>query len=150
MATFRFRLQTVLRLRENERDDRRRELGQALQAKQVLEEYERRMAAEWESLNVRLRECSRAGEVQVDLMLHLRRYQMTVAAQREVLKQQMAQVEEEIERRRERLAEADRQVRVLEMLRERRFEEYRREEDRLETKMLDEVGSRSAVHEVDP
>lgn len=150
MASFRFRLQAILRLRENERDERRRELGQALQAKQVLEEYERRMAAEWESLNTRLRDCSRAGEVQVDLMLNLRRYQMTVAAQREVLKQQMAQVEEEIERRRERLAEADRQVRVLEMLRERRFEEYRREEDRLETKMLDEVGSRSALNEVDP
>ncbi|NMC20213.1 MAG: flagellar export protein FliJ [Thermogutta sp.] len=150
MATFRFRLQTILRLRENERDERRRELAQALQAKEVLEEYERRTAAEWESLNIRLRDCSRAGEVQVDLMLNLRRYQMTVAAQREALKQQMAQVEEEIERRRERLAESDRQVRVLELLRERQFEQYRREEDRLETKMLDEVGSRGAVSEVDP
>ncbi|NMC20210.1 MAG: flagellar export protein FliJ [Thermogutta sp.] len=150
MATFRFRLQTILRLRENERDERRRELAQALQAKEVLEEYERRTAEEWEGLNIRLRDCSRAGEVQVDLMLNLRRYQMTVAAQREALKQQMAQVEEEIERRRERLAEADRQVRVLELLRERQFEQYRREEDRLETKMLDEVGSRGAVSEVDP
>lgn len=149
MATFRFRLQTILRLRDNERDQRRRELAQALQAKGVLEGYERQIAAEWESLNHRLRNCSREGEVRVDLMLDLRRYQMTVAAQREVLKQQMAQVEEEIERRRERLAEADRQVRVLEMLRERQLEEYRREEDRLETKMLDEVGSRSTASEVD-
>lgn len=149
MATFRFRLQTILRLRDNERDQRRKDLAQALQAKDVLEEYERQIAAEWESLNHRLRDCSREGEVRVDLMLDLRRYQMTVAAQREVLKQQMAQVEEEIERRRERLAEADRQVRVLEMLRERQLEEYRREEDRLETKMLDEVGSRSTASEVD-
>lgn len=149
MATFRFRLQTILRLRDNERDQRRRELAQALQAKGVLEEYERQIAAEWESLNRRLRDCSREGEVRVDLMLDLRRYQMTVAAQWEVLKQQMAQVDEEIERRRERLAEADRQVRVLEMLRERQLEEFRREEDRLETKMLDEVGNRSAASEVD-
>ncbi|GAB4128680.1 flagellar export protein FliJ [Thermopirellula anaerolimosa] len=149
MASFRFRLQTILRLRENERDERRRELAQAVQAKEVLEEYERQTAAEWQRLNERLRDCSRVGEVQVDLMLNLRRYQMTVAAQRDVLKGQMEQVEQEIERRRERLAEADRQVRVLEMLRERQLEEYRREENRLETKILDEMGTRTVRSEVE-
>ncbi len=149
MAAFRFRLQTILRLREKERDERRRELAQSIQARQILEDHQQQVAAEWQALNERLRDCSQAGEVQVDLMLALRRYQMMVAAQREFLAQQMVQVDEEMARRRERLMEADRQVRVLEMLREKQLEEFRQEEKRAETKVLDEVGARTVQSEVD-
>ncbi len=54
----------------------------------------------------------------------------------------------EIERRRQALVEADREVRVLEKLRERQAEQHRREEDLQEAKRLDEVAAQQAFRQV--
>lgn len=54
------------------------------------------------------------------------------------LAQQQAQVEAEIERRRLVLVEADRQVRILEKLSEKKLSEYQAEELRQEIRDLDE------------
>jgi len=50
-------------------------------------------------------------------------------------------LEQEIERRREAVVDADRQVRVLDKLRERREREHRYAAERAESKRLDEVGA---------
>ena len=54
----------------------------------------------------------------------------------------------EIERRRQALVEADREVRVLEKLRQRQAEQHRRDEDLREVKRLDEVASQQAFRQV--
>ena len=56
----------------------------------------------------------------------------------------------EIERRRQALVEADREVRVLEKLRERQLEQHRREEELRETKRLDEVVTQQAFRKLQP
>jgi flagellar export protein FliJ len=53
----------------------------------------------------------------------------------------------EIERRREVLVEADRDVRVLEKLREKQTERHRYEENRREIRQLDEVAQLRATRE---
>ena len=53
----------------------------------------------------------------------------------------------EIERRRQALVEADREVRVLEKLRQRQAEQHRREEELREAKRLDEVAAQQAFRQ---
>jgi flagellar export protein FliJ len=55
-----------------------------------------------------------------------------------------------MEHRRVALAEANREVRVLEKLRDRQHERHRQEENRQEIKELDEVAGRRAVREEAP
>jgi flagellar export protein FliJ len=57
--------------------------------------------------------------------------------------QQQQQVAQEVERRRLALVEADRQVRVLEKLREKKHEEYVRQEERRDQRLMDELAARA-------
>jgi flagellar export protein FliJ len=69
-------------------------------------------------------------------------------AQQAALKNQAELLAQEVERRRERLVESDRQVRVLDKLDERKRHEHRQAAERAEVKEFDEVASRT--REVDP
>ena len=68
--------------------------------------------------------------------------------QRQEILVQRETVQAEVQRRRQALAEANREVRVLENLREKQAEEHRREEDRGETKRLDEAALQQVLREV--
>jgi flagellar export protein FliJ len=57
------------------------------------------------------------------------------------LKKQREGVADQIEKRRQALVEADREVRVLEKLREQKETEYRQQDDAQEVKRLDEIAS---------
>ena len=62
-----------------------------------------------------------------------------VVIHRQELSQQEKAVAAEIEKRREALAEANREVRVLEKLKEKQHHRYQQEENRREIKLLDEA-----------
>src|SRR4051794_30729530 len=117
---FRFRLQTLLRLRIGERDQRRGDLAKAVRAEQLLREEDRKLALLQAEQAERARDLKLPGAANVDSLLQTHRYEVVLAAQRRQLNQQIKEVENEIERRRLVLVESDRQVRVLEMLRERK------------------------------
>ncbi|RMF88177.1 MAG: flagellar export protein FliJ [Planctomycetota bacterium] len=141
MAVFRFRLQPLQRLREHARDQRRAELAQALEALELVEQKQRELAEELERATGLQRQAAKPGSIDVDTIMAVRRYQMALYAQAAQLQQQAAAIAEEIERRREALAQADREVRVLEKLRERQLERYRSEEQRREMKVMDETAA---------
>ena len=84
------------------------------------------------------------GGVNIDRLVEARRYELVTTAQQRNIGQQRETVAAEIERRRQALVEADREVRVLEKLRERQAEQYRRDEEGREAKRLDEVASQQA------
>jgi len=147
MANFRFRLATLLRLREATRDERRGELAQAYRAATVLAEQEGRLADEMRETRQRILDASRPGELDVDALVARHRHQLLLVAQRQLLDRQRQQVEAEIELRRQRLLEADRDVQVLDKLRQRKRERFEYEELREETKQLDEVASRGGARE---
>lgn len=142
MKRFSFRLATLQRLRENLRDERRSLLADAYRADEILQEQEARLEQEQTGLAAALREAAAPGEIAVDRLLADHRYALLLAAQQKHLSQQRQTVAQEIERRRQLLIEADREVRVLEKLKEHQLQRHREEEVRQEMKQLDEVAQR--------
>jgi flagellar protein FliJ len=145
MAVFHFRMTTLLRLRETDRDERRLELSEALRAEDILREQMDIIHAEWEWLKSRCRKAAGPGAVDVDHLLEAQRYELTLRAQEQRLTEQHARLMEEIERRRAALVAADREVKILEKLREHQAERHRREEERLAIKQLDEIAGQRAA-----
>ncbi len=86
------------------------------------------------------------GAADVDGLLVTHRYAGVLAAERRTLEGQLAQVRDECERRRLALVEADRQVQVLEKLRARQEAAHRKEQQRQETKELDELARLGFVY----
>jgi flagellar FliJ protein len=141
MARFRFRLQTLRRLREINRDELRVRLAEAYQAEQILAQERAALEDERAGLAALQRRLVDGGALDVNRVLAAQRYQLVLEAQRRALAEQAARLDEEIERRREDVVAADQQVRVLDKLRERRQREHRYAAERAEAKRLDEVGA---------
>lgn len=149
MAKFTFRLATLLRLREAFRDERQVALTEAYHADDVLRQHQEELAAEITGLKGACREAIAPGQVDVDNLLNAHRYEITLRAAGAQLAHRREQIGAEIERRRQALVEANRDVRVLEKLRERQAERHRDEEAHREIKLLDEVASRRPSGEDD-
>jgi flagellar FliJ protein len=147
MAKFKFRLSTLLKIRESTRDERRAELAQAHEAEEIVAGEQKRINRELLDLEVESRRAVSPGEIDVDRVLETRRYRLLLDAQRQHVARQRDAVRVEVERRRRNLVEANREVRVLEELREKQHDRHRKEEDRLQTKQLDEVAGRSRFGE---
>jgi flagellar FliJ protein len=140
MAPFRFRLATLLKLRENERRQRQLESAQAQEAERILQEQASEVAGEIDWTKARVRSASAPGELPVDGILELQRYALQLKAQAMMIARQAATIRAEVERRRQALLEADRQVRMLEKLRERQVAAHRVELEDRERQLLDEIG----------
>ena len=147
MAKFKFRLATLLRMREADRDERRGELAEAYQADEIMEKQQQGLEANLAELAAKYREAVAPGPVCVDRLVDTQRFEILLRAQRQHLLQQREVVAEEIERRRARLVEANREVHVLEKLKERQMQHYREEEGRRELKVLDEVAGTKKLRE---
>lgn len=144
---FHFRLQTLFRLHIAERDRRRAELAKALRAEELLRNQQAALVAEQSEMSERGRKLKSPGAANVDALLHTHRYEIVLAARLRQLAAQTAEVAAETERRRAALVEADRQVRVLEKLRERQAAAYRKSEESREAKQFDELAILGYVRE---
>lgn len=141
MARFQFRLATLLRIRESARDERRAQLAEAFLADQKLNEHR----AELESQAEALRQGNGRpgpGLLDVDRLLGAHRFQLLLMAQLQQVEVQSKKLAVEIEKRRQLLVAADREVRVLEKLRETWQARHHQEQQLQEMKQLDEVASR--------
>jgi flagellar FliJ protein len=139
MPRFRFRLQTLQRLRETTRDDLRARLAEAYQAERILAEQRAAVAAETAALTEAQRRLMIDGALDVTRLLESQRYQRLLEAQGRTLAEQTAKLAHEIESRRQAVVEADRQVRVLNKLHERRRREHQDAEQAAESRRLDEI-----------
>jgi len=142
MPGFKFRLTSLLRLREAARDERRRHLAEALRAESVLNEHRGGIERELLVLQRQARAATEPGTIDVDQLIESQRYEASLRVQAAIMTQQAAQLEAEIESRRQALVAADREVRVLEKLRQRDHEQFRFEQARREGKQMDEIASR--------
>jgi flagellar FliJ protein len=148
MSAFRFRFTPVLRLREATREERRAALAEAYRVDDVLRRRLEAVAAEIERLRGISRQAASPGPVDVDRLVETQRYQLALQIQQAQIAAQRDNMAAEIQRRRQALLEADREVRVLEKLRQRQAERHRLEEDRRETKRLNEVAQQKLLREV--
>ncbi len=139
MASFQFRLATLSRLREAARDERRGQLAEAQRAEQVIIDRVAEIAREQADVERRSLDAARPGAVDVDRLADAARYEMILKLERQSADQQRQAVAAEIEKRREALLAADREVRVLEKLREAQHQRHLEEEARAEAKQFDET-----------
>jgi flagellar FliJ protein len=137
MAAFRFRLATLLKLRRTVRDQARAHLAQAQHAADMLEE---RLAALRRELDAARREQQlQPGAVDVDRLLAATRYEAVLRYQEQDVLAQRELVAAEVERRRELLLAADRDLKALEKLQQRQAEEQRATMERRAMAELDEA-----------
>jgi flagellar export protein FliJ len=107
-----------------------------------LEEQFAELATEITNLESMRRSALSVPSINVDPLMDAQRYQGVLLAQQNKMREQIRLLTAEVERRREAVVEADRQVKVLEKLHEHKLEEHRKEQLRAETKILDEVAAR--------
>jgi flagellar export protein FliJ len=141
MAAFTFRLEPLLKLREARRDECRSALAEGYRVDEVLRKQFDNMERELDALREFCRWKASPGGIDIDRLVEAQRYELVTKAQQQNIAQQRETVAAEIERRRYALIEADREVRVLEKLRERQSELHRREEEVREARRLDEVAT---------
>ena len=139
---FRFNLDPVLRYREIMADERRREF---LEAKKLVDEERQRRADMDRERNGLQDEIVAAFEEHAPMQTVMVTYQMIgrlEGAMRESMMREK-QLEQEVERRRQAMITATQDKRVMEVLKERRHEEFVKEQDRLEQAFLDELSIQS-------
>jgi len=147
MATFTFRLAALLRLRESRRDECRAALAETYRSDEALEKQLDGLGRELDALRKFCRLKISPGTVEIDRLVEAQRYELVTRAQQRLVAQQRQTVAAEIELRRQALVEADREVRVLEKLRQRQAERHRGEEERHEAKRLEEVAVQQAFRQ---
>ncbi len=137
-----FKLQSVLNYRQRLEDQAQQVLTQTLQQQAQLQEqlkqYQQQINSCDADLQVRQQEGLSIAELTMyeDQIGHLRR--MISDCQR-----QLVLVQKQVESDREELLKAARERQIMEKLKEKQDAEYRRELDRKEREMLDEISLRS-------
>ena len=147
MSSFRFRLETLLRLRLANRDQRRAELSKAQRAEDTLLAQAGKLSQEQVQVQELARQLASPGQADVDRLIAAHRYELVLRSQSQQLAAQIEHVRHEVARRRQVLVEADRQVRVLQKLREKQRAAHLAGEEKLEQKQLDERAVLGYVHQ---
>jgi flagellar FliJ protein len=141
MAKYKFRLKTLQQVREVHRNQQRASLAEAFRAEQVLAENQAELTAEERELRELQRSATEGQYLDVNRLLEAQRYELLLKAQSQELAKQAVLLAAESERRRQTLVEADREVRVLELLDERHRRAHDLDAQREETKRLDDVAT---------
>ncbi len=138
MAIFRYRLATMLRLRENERDRCRQELAEARRDEQRAAARVIQLKDELSALRTRVLQVTRPGVIDVERLRNAQRYEQQLRVDLRQAEANHQATAAEAERRRQTLVEADREVQMLEKHREQQLARHRATEHRMEIKQLDE------------
>ncbi len=145
MKKFKFKLQTLLDLREAREKEIKNELAALLSIQNIermkQEEYRRKIASEREKFARTMRE----GRFSYAESMMFERFVEFGHRVIEVAQQKINGMEEEISKVRERLVEASREKKVVDKLRERKLREYQYELNREAAKETDEANQKLYV-----
>ncbi|MCL2346947.1 MAG: hypothetical protein FWC50_01670 [Planctomycetaceae bacterium] len=148
---FRFRLQPLQKIRENVRRNRQTELAKALEAEAVVRERLEGVKHEIKTTKEEGRRLAVGGEVNVDYLIGLRRHEAFLLAQKTTIEEHLEKLIAEVERRRQAVIEADKEVRIMEKFHDKLKERY---DSAIETKEIaefDEIANvRSARSRMSP
>lgn len=140
---FKYKLQSVLRYREIIEEERKRDFAQA---NRLVEEQKARAEAldtERYSLQDDLRTLNAGGEVRFEQMVNTIRYLASLDAGIVTARREEERLRREMEGQRQAFVMARRDKRVLEILKEKRLEAHRKEDDRQHQQVLDELSLRA-------
>ncbi len=133
---FQFRFKALWELRRATRDERSASLAQALQAEGKLQGWMADLSQELQSLR---QSRAHVGTLDTQRILATASFEGTLRATLHQCEQDLIQVQQEVEKRRQALTIADQAARVLEKLRDKLEQQHQHELLRQETKFLDEV-----------
>lgn len=156
MPRYRFRLETLARLRRSQRDTQRTRVAEAQQAAEALRARHAETATEVTSLGAERRAIVVAPRPDVERLLASQRYEAALRARLRAIETDQAALADELERRRLALVEAEREVRTLERLDDLHRSRHNADAARREAAVLDETASqrdwrrRSAVDAFTP
>lgn len=137
---FKFRLEPLITIRSNELRECQAELAKAYDALRILEETLQKLEEQIAEGVTAARSLMQTGQtVNVEHLLGFRRQEAFLRAHQEDLKQKMKTVNEEIERRRIAVVAANKKLKIVEKLKEKRHEKYLEEENKAEMKFMDEI-----------
>jgi flagellar export protein FliJ len=143
MAYFRFRLHALMSLRQAERDQRRAALAAALAVEQQLRQRRDAVEASLAQHARQMRADAAAGAVDLKRLRAGGSYEAALRAQLTSFAESEQASRAESARCQDDLAAAQREVEVLEKLRERRNGEFQQAEVRSDARHTDEVASRA-------
>ena len=148
MAKFRFRLEPLLKLRQAERDERRKELAEAYKVEEIILGQIRQADEAMENLKLQNKINLASRKVDLDALNAAQRYEISIRMRKISLERQHKTIAEEIEERRTKLIAASREVKKFQRLKEKKLEHHQAEELHEEIKTLDEMASLRQAQEV--
>jgi len=144
MKNFQFRFLSILNLRRRERDEVGGLVGEANAAIAKVESQIESIEEERRRLLVE-EQATRVGEISVDRLLAKGRYDLQLKAEIHGLEETLVKLAEELERRQDRLRQAETEVKKFERMMEIDAERFRDELNRREQMELDEISNRRGV-----
>jgi flagellar FliJ protein len=140
MARFVFKLEGVLRQRKTAEQQKQRDLANIQARMAVLQAELRAMDLSVQTATEDVRRNRLTGPLDLSFLAAHRRYSFAMQRKAMELAQKMAVVQRDVDAARTRLAEAAKQRKVIEKLRERQMERWREEASKRELAELEEVG----------
>jgi flagellar FliJ protein len=144
MARFIFRLQGVLRQRIHIERQKQRDLAERQKAQIDIENAMLGLQNEVQASNDDLRRNRLVGRLDMEFIAAHRRYLVGVQRQAVGLAQRLSLAQRGVNEARAELAEAARQRKAIEKLREKQLERWRTEQARREAAQMDEIGMQLA------
>ena len=137
---FKFRLDPLITIRDNKLKERQRKLAEACEARRILEGHLQEIDRQIEEGIDTARSLIQPGQtVNVESLIGFRRQEMFLRANQDDLMQKIKMVDKEIDNRRIAVVEANKELKVIEKLKEKRHEKYLVEEGKAEMKAMDEI-----------
>ena len=146
---FKFRLDPLITIRDNHLKERQAELAQAYNAQRICEENLQTLGKLIEEGIATARNMMQSGQrVDVHFLRGIQEHELVLRANHEEWTKNLQTVNEEVERRRRLVVDANKELKKVEKLKEKRYEEYLEEEKKQETKAMDEIaGNRKIVRQ---
>ena len=144
MAKFEFRLEPVLRQRELVEEDRQRDLAKVLRQRMILQTQLQNMQRSITESKHGLAD-GLVGKVDLDQVSHFARYSGQQSQRAHQILVRMTDLERQIQEARGLLLNATRDRKRLELLRQRRFDRWRSDQQRREAIEMDELSMQQYI-----
>lgn len=148
MARFTFKLHALLRQREQIEQQKMRVLGERQKVLVELEQDLRALNDGAEKALSDLRNNHLVGRIDLSFLAAHRRFMGAMGRQAAVILQKIGQAQKQVEEARLALAEAAKNRKAIEKLKERHFAAWQQEQNRKELELLDEVGMQLAFQQL--
>lgn len=147
MAKFVFKLQPVLDHRKRLEDQRRQELGKRLQ-EQALMENKLREVQQAISMGKSNLAGGMVGRVDVSQIRRLAAYGGQLSMRAQELMMRLYGIHRQVNQARELLIEATQARQAVELLRDKQYKQWQREQDRIEQRAMDEMAAQAFIRRV--